>query len=769
MALYRFNDFTFDSLSGELASNNQQQRLEPSIARLLCFFLDNNNELLSRDRIIAEVWQGRIVSDDTINRAISILRQSLNPQQKTAYIKTVPKRGYKAMFTINEAAQQPLNAPEASPVVKPLTASDTTESNAGTTRHRSQPWFIAAISIAIVAIALLSLMNPDKPLSEPAPPAEPATQTVAVLPFLDVSGNTQKAYIGEGISDTIISALSAQQNLQVIARTSSFSIAQEQSSIAHIAATLGADFILEGSTQLEGDKLKVSARLIDVDTEIAVWASTISRSFSDLLSIQEDISHSVLIAVSGSILGTTETKYQPTFEAYNEMILGRHALNLQSTEAVLEAKVHFEKAIELDSGYALAYIMLANSLMELNRINPQTQEYNAQRYSSEAIHQLIDSAITLQPLLSEAHSLKGKLYMQSRQYELARLSLDRATAINPNNAMALADLAVLNIRQNKINQAVITAREALLLNPQDNKLHQLLANALWHNGRAEEAIAVIRDNIAINPRAANNYSLLSRWTLQMGNAFDAMKYAVKEWQLDPDNPSRHWAVCLMHIQVWDEQKAEACIAALLSIHPDFYEAKQYRFILHGDHDGAIELISKQVEAYPNALYYKLQLASRLVINQQWQEAIPILSDLYPNLLTQNPTITASNIWGATSFADALKSTGEVVQAERILHAVLDFVDKSRKLQDGGYTSGIDDVLALALLGNMQEALDRLESAIDEGWLFYSYVYFKMPVQPLAENQRFQQLKQRLENKAEKFQQQIANQLGSEIGFANKNG
>lgn len=767
LAIYQFNDFTFDSVSGELSKKEHQQRLEPNIARLLCFFLDNNHQLLSRDKIIEQVWQGRFVSDDTINRGISILRQALNPQDKAAFIKTVPKRGYQASFILKpdhspNTKEMPENTPEPAST-KPTSGDNRLYTNTGkrSTISKHALW----VALFLIAGVVLFRFTETTPLRA----AVSTPNTIAVLPFLDVSDNEQSTYLGEGISDTIISTLSARDNLQIIARTSSFSLDQQQYSIAEIADILGANYILEGSTQLDGEKLKVNARLIDADTQSAVWASSFSRSLSDLLSVQDDIAHSVLIAISGSVLGSVQSRYQPSFEAYNEMILGRHALNLQSHQGILQAKAYFEKAIELDNGYALAYIMLANSLLELNRINPQTQEYNARRYNRDDINGLIERALTLDPLLSEAHSLKGKLYLQTQQHELARLSLDKALMINPNNASALADLAQLNIYQNEINQAVITARRALLLNPQDSQLHQLLASSLWHNGRAEEAIAVIKDNITINPNAANNYSLLSRWTLQLGNAFDAMKYAVQEWRLDPANPSRHWAVCLMHIQVWDEQKAEACIAALLDRYPDYYEAKQYRYLLRNDRDGALALIREQVNTYPNAVYYKLQLANLLVINQQWQEGIAILASMYPNLMSPKPAITAGNIWAATSLGDALMSTGQTEQAKLILNASLDFVDKSRKLQDGGFTSGIDDVFALALLGNMKQALDRLESAIDNGWLFYSYMYFKMPDESLAQSARFQQLKLVLKSKAEKFQQQIAEQLGNDLGFETKKG
>lgn len=756
LAIYHFDNFRFDSISGELTTQDHQQRLEPAVARLLCFFLDNNNELLSRDIIIEVVWEGRVVSDDTLNRGISILRQTLNPNDKAAYIRTIPKRGYQSRFTLTNPQLHPSDEPDTPP------ATNTSKTISPKSLFLTNKAIFTSLLIIMVSVVTIFIL--DTADNAQLTKAATSSQSIAVLPFLDVSNNEANAYVGEGISDTIISTLSTQQNLQIIARTSSFSLDQSQLSIAEIASKLGANYILEGSTQLNDDKLKVNARLIDVETETAVWASSFSRSLNDVLKVQEDIAQSVLIAVSGSLLGLSNVRYQPTFEAYNQMILGRHALNLQSTPGLLTAKAHFEKAIELDTHYALAYVMLANCLQELNRINPQTQEYNSRQYSVEDIHKLIDTALTIQPLQSEAHSLKGKLYMQSRQFELAKSSLEKAMSINPNNAMALADLVRINLSQNEINLAVINARKALVLNPQDSKIQQLLASTLWHNGRAEEAIKVIEESIKVNPKAANNYSLLSRWTLQMGDAFKAMDYAVKEWDLDPDNPSRHWLVCLMHVQVWDEQKAHQCIDSLLAKHPDYYEAKQYRFILNGDHDGAIALIRKQVNAYPNAVYYKLQLASRLVINLQWQEGLTILAEMYPNLMSQKPIITAANIWGANSLGEALMMTGQTHQAELILSNLVDFIDKSRKLQDGGYTSGIDDVLALALLGDLQEALDRLEIAIDNGWLFYSYVYFKMPQKSLENSERFQALEQKLRRKAEAYQDKIARELGPDLGF-----
>ncbi len=753
---YRFGNWHFDNISGELKQGDKIVRLEPTVSRLLIYFLEHQNKLITRDELMENVWQGRIVSDDTINRAISLMRQALNTPNKNSIIKTIPKRGYTAQFPETDTIEQHSDVQHQN-----VTSSNTQSDNQTFLDHkaRNKIVFLSIFGILIVTAIFIGMQQKGSVTNTKNNPV------IAVLKFVDNSENENNNHIGSAISESIISMLSKQRNLRVVARTSSFSINQTEQSISNISEVLNAEFILEGSTQVFGTELRINARLIDVESETPIWSSTFYRLKEDIFSIQDDIAQSTLVAILGSLTKIDNPPYQPSFPAYQQVMLGQQSSSLHTKGGLQKAKEHYELAITLDPNYALAHVLLAKTLNQLNQISPVTQQYSGLLFSQQKIENLLIHAISLEPSLSEAYSLRGKIYLQENALDKAETSLQRSISLNPNNAEAYADLAKLNRRNNQIEQGIIFARKAVTLNPQDNQLNQLLAILLWRNGRAEEAVSVIKHIADIHPNAANNNSLLSRWYLQMGKGFEAMQYAVKEWELEPNNPDRHWGVCLMHVQIWDESSALKCIDTLLNSHPDYFEAKNWKTMILSENETSIDLSLKQIEEFPQARYYKLQLAQKINLAGNFKDTLSLLEPIYPELLTSTFEINARNIWGAWMLSHALMETEQVSQGNKVLNAILDFIAQSRVLKNGGYTTGVDDVVVHAILGNIDRAIEILEERVSNNWIFYSYAFFAMPAtKELAQDARFQMIKKQLQETMKIEQSKVKAQLGANIGY-----
>lgn len=762
LANYTFEQHRFDSTSGVITRGDAEIRLEPVIANLLSFFLANPDRVISRQELMEAVWTGKVVSDDTINRGISVLRQALNPENKTAFIRTIPKRGYEATFSDLKHIVGDEHIGAETNDAENLLDSSALEDSAQTESFPSKVrryWQVALSLLLVILVPALLVTT----LQEQQSDDKPVKVTVAVLPFENTSADSADAYLGEGISDTIISTLSKQSDLSVIAKTSSFALINQNLTISEIGERLGARYVLEGSTQISNGELRVNARLIDVSTQAQVWSSGFNGKASDIFSVQDDIAQSTLIAVVGATMGLEAAPYRPEFKAYQQVMLGQHAMADQSNTGYKKAVEHFSRAIELDQNYALAYVLLAEVRSLLNTTDPLIHKYDS-RDGAESVQDLLQTALQKEPLLSEGHALKGSLLLKQRKLDDAEAALDKALSIDPNNVEALADKARLHIERNQIESAILQARSAVKLDPQDSSLHQLLASTLWRHGRAEEALSIIRRNIENNPNASHNYTLLSRWSLQLGEVFDAMHYAVSEWQLEPDDASKHWAVCLMHIQTWNEDDGIRCINALLTKHPEFFEARHWRLLITGEPSESIRLIQSQVEEHPNVLYHKLQLAERYYVAEQWQSAINLLSPLYPELLSDSPQVNADSIWAARTLAAALVMTNEADQSRAIAEAGLRFIEQSRKLQAGGFTTGTGDVDFLVLLDRVPEAVARLREALDQGWVFYSYIFFKEPIAGLGDAEAFLKLGAQQQSRMQAVQARIASELGPDLGF-----
>ena len=752
MSVYEFGSIRFNSDNGELITAEGSKHLEPTVANLLVFFLENTERVLSRDEIMEAVWTGKVVSDDTINRAVSLLRNALDPRNKSSYIKTVPKRGYEVSFPASDVGSARL----ASSGIEGERGHEKT--SPARTNYSALKIVSILLMIVIVGAALTTIQLYDT-LDD-----EEDSVTVAVLPFLVVGDDPEQQYLGEGISDTIIATMSKQKELSVISKTSSFAVSQANQTITQIGEVLGADHILEGSAQVSNDQIRVNARLVEVKTQTQIWSSTFSGKTEEIFSMQDGIAQSALIAIVGSLMGLEHKTYRPDFKAYQQVMLGQHAMASDSTKGKSAAIKHFRRAIAMDEQYALAYVLLAKVYNRLNQTNPLLHEYQEKRYADSEILDLLNTALQKSPILSEAHAFKGKLHLQNRNYELAEISLTQALQLDPNSAEALADQATLLLEQNKVHEAVSVVRKAIEHDPQNSSLRQLLARALWRNGRAEEAIAVIKENIARNPDAQNNFALLSRWSLQLGDIPQAMRYGVDEWRLEPSNVNKHWNLCLIHAQAWDEQEALRCIDALLQRHPDYYEAQHWKFFIEGAFDDDLALVEQQVAANPDVLYHKLQLAEAYLRSGLPEPSIAILRPLFPELLTTPPEVNAANIWAARMLVNAKIEKDEQERALEFANAGLKFIEQSRKLQDGGFSSGVEDVTLLALIGKTEAALDILEDTVTKGWVFYSYFFFKDPPSKLAESERFEAIKEVQQNRMTSIQQRIRAELGSNIGY-----
>ncbi|WP_395342602.1 tetratricopeptide repeat protein [Ningiella sp. W23] len=708
--IVKFARWEFDQESGELVSSEHIKRLEPIVAKLLSYLLVNQNRVVRRDELIEHVWENRIVSDDPINRSISILRQTLSPENKQAYIQTVPRRGYITNFG------------DVSVVVKRQrkSANDKNGAKSFSLAQKRYLAFLFLLPLSLLAFFMLALNEKETSVEKKGIPR------VAVLPFSDLSKDNNYDYLAKGVSDTIIHIIGRVDGIEVTASTSSFSYQNSNKSIAQIARELDVEFVVEGSIQPSNDKLRVITRLVQVDTESEIWTSNITRNLSNIFSIQDEIANALVVSMKGTVLKGGQS-YQPQFETYELLLRGISYANKMTDASRERALDLFKQAIENEPDYALPYVHMARILHQQFTTNTYAHAYPNTEKSAliNEAKALLSKAINLDPFSSEAHNLQGLMDVFNADNKKAIESFERAIELNPNNSKAFADYADLLNKEGRTEDALRQARRAYALDPNSSQISYSLATILWTLGRLEEAIQVIKKNIEKYPSAVNNHSLLSRWYLQKGEPAQSVMYAIKERELDPNNPNRHWLVCLGYYQIWDEQSAHECSRELLTTFPDYYEANKW---LHmKEFEKVYQIISEQIAIYPNSPYYRLQLADVLQYKERPQEVLDLLKPYFSHLFAETPTVSDWDLWAIRLIAQAWKQKGETTRANTLLSHGVEHIDKSRQFMGGGFSSGIDDVYFLILLDKHQEALRRLKLAIDSRWSFYSY---SLPYDPI---------------------------------------
>src|SRR5208282_3853963 len=304
-------------------------------------------------------------------------------------------------------------------------------------------------------------------------------RSVAVLPFVDMSEKKDQEYFSDGLSEELIDMLTKVPDLRVPARTSSFYFKGKQATIADIARTLGVSHVLEGSVRQSGDTLRVTAQLIRVDNGYDVWSETYDRKLDDIFKIQDEIAAAVVAALKVQLNGgSTAVRGHGTSNpgAYGAYLLGRQYYSQSTIATWRQAIEAYQKAIDLDPRYADAYAELAVS-----------EYFLAENTGEVALWKLAEQtaqkAIDLEPLLTTGYSVRGTLrYLHRYDWVGAESDFRQALALEPTNNRALSHYGKLLSYVGRTEEATAMLRKAIEQDPLQYADWQNLGIALAKSG-----------------------------------------------------------------------------------------------------------------------------------------------------------------------------------------------------------------------------------------------------------------------------------------------
>jgi TolB-like protein/DNA-binding SARP family transcriptional activator len=347
----------------------------------------------------------------------------------------------------------------------------------GTEKQKADPLYLSAL-------ASLGQSVPSKLM------AAPAKDSIAVLPFVNMSGNSEQEFFTDGLTEDIITDLSNAPGLFVIARNSTFAYKGKPADVRQIAHDLGVKYILEGSARRSEKRLRINVQLSDAaEGGNHVWAERFDRELDDIFEVQDEVTRRVVDAIAGK-LGTNSIpeRYRPaSLEAYDLCVRSRNQWAV-SKSANDEARSHLERAIALDPNYCEAHWQLANSLIFGWLIWGDPQEPNRRKALA-----LAQRAAEIAPNDSVAHSTLGYILLYERRWDDAELQYDAALRLNPNNADALADIAYFYVMNGKPKEAVKAAAKALRLNPRPpGWYYWITGTAQVANGQYDNAVVTLR-------------------------------------------------------------------------------------------------------------------------------------------------------------------------------------------------------------------------------------------------------------------------------------
>jgi len=290
-ARIKIGEWLVDPTAGQITRGIELERVEARTMRLLVYLAERPGPVVSIDELLKEVWSGVIVTSDSVYQAVTSLRRALgdDPRQP-AYIATVPRLGYRMVASVSVPASAETPA--------------TTTPATSTPRKRWRvPMRIGAAAIAIaVPVAYHYYWKPSEPAHSAASVMlAPATQSVAVVPFLDLTAGMTHEYLADGITEEVIGRLSTLPNMHVVAPTTSFYIQGKPIAVTDIAKNLGVTYVMDGSVRKSGSTLRVAVRLSRGVDGYVVWSASYDRRLGDMLSLQREIAIEIAKALNASL------------------------------------------------------------------------------------------------------------------------------------------------------------------------------------------------------------------------------------------------------------------------------------------------------------------------------------------------------------------------------------------------------------------------------------------------------------------------------------
>jgi adenylate cyclase len=548
-----FERFILDLDRGSLLRDGNEIALRPKTFAILRYLSENCARLVSKDELFAAVWPNLAVTDDTLVQSIGELRRALG-DDGPRLIRTVPRRGYRfdsdvsvvatpgrssaeaalAVPTLNDAA-----APAEPDAVAPPLPRHVISARSGLRIGRT-----ASITLAVLLAAVLSggglatvwklpalLGYVDHPKTQR--PTIGTTPTIAILPFLNQSDDPARSYFADGLTQDIISALGRFSELTVMSWNAVSPYRGKPESPGEIAHGLGVRYQLEGSVRQTGNRVRVSAQLVDADGRV-LWSARFDEALVDVFALQDKITTQIAgaLAIQVAQVEQRHASDRPTesLEAYDYVLRARPALQRPTRANNVEARAFLRHAIQLDPNYAAAYAGLADTY----HIAVSMGWAESPTDSLGRAEEMANKALSIDDSDVRAHIVLGRIHIFYHRYEQAMAELDRAVTINPNNADGLAGRGNTLMWLGQTDAAIETLEAAQRIDPNMNAVDRFaLSLAYYLKLRYDAAIEQAELNLRGTAGANFSRDVLAAAYAQNNQPEDAARVVAMIHRVDP--------------------------------------------------------------------------------------------------------------------------------------------------------------------------------------------------------------------------------------------
>jgi len=572
--------------------------------------------------------------------------------------------------------------------------------------------------------------------------------SIAVLPFADLSEDSSQGYFSDGIAEEILNVLAKVKGLHVAARTSSFAFRKPDKDIREIGRLLNVGTVLEGSIRKSGDRIRLTAQLINVEDGYHIWSNSYDRELDDVFAIQDEVASAIATALVDSFAGLEQkpearSRDLAAFEAYRT---GRLHWWRRSPDELQKAITLFAKALEHDPAFAPAYAAMADSWLLLAMYGNLTN-----MKATERAMPMIEKALEIDPGSSEGFAALGLARWQIGQKDAAESALRQAIKLNDDYIPAYLWLGGLLGEIGRLPEQNQILQQAMAIDPLNEMLAINFAGNLSSRGDYAAAIDLLKGLIALRPDSATLLRIISGHAMGNGDLVGAWRYASQSYELEPDSP----VVINVLAKAWGNlgavDKAEQLLLDGLQVaNENSGLRKNYFFLLleQGRLEKAERLLTEQygdsVEDLPDQIqqFYYFQMSMISLVAGDKQRAMNLLEEAIQDESEQD--WSGDQIFFATLSSALQLDVGNSELAEQRLTFAERAVRRAR-------LNGLDNADIYytessihALRGDSLEALESLQAAYERGFRGVWMLEIDLRLDSLRQEPQFVAIKQQIE-------------------------
>jgi TolB-like protein/DNA-binding winged helix-turn-helix (wHTH) protein/Tfp pilus assembly protein PilF len=740
VALYQAGDLTIDIGRQRVLRGEQEIPLPKLSFDLLLALVRAAPNVASVDALMDEVWANVVVSPETLSQRIKLLREALDDDSRNPrYIASLRSRGYRFI----------------PPVVRHPSSAEVgagqeiaTEVPAATSAALGRRVLVVvAALLALGAIGTVLLL--DDARREGANSVEVSAQstlparTVAVLPFHDLGNEGDSALIAFGLAEGLLHRLASMRDLTLIARTSSFAAAESNRDAKEIGRRLDARYLIEGSVQRSGSRMRITAQLIDAQTAAHIWSLRFDRTIDDIFAVEDEITQNVAQALQVTLTETRHPYMRFGTDAYLALMQGRALLASNKRADAEEAIKRFQRAIELAPDFAVAYVDLANAYVFKAHLSTIYLS-GPNREAIERSRPLAAKALQLDGTLGEAYVLRG--FIKSFDGDLAGAEADyrRGLELAPSYGLAYEQFTeFLEVEMLRFDEALAAIDRARIVDPLRPRTHYVKGRMLAGAGSFVEAETLYLRALEIAPDYYPALLRLGEIRREQGQFAEAIRLAERALAIEPAVQWVPFTLSEFYLDIGDVDAVRAALAD---------QTDDFQWLSVCTLEGKVDRVVAALEEQPNAdingpfddEFYSFALRDAALSSGRPAKPREVLSARWDRVRSRPPSAEA---WGTRiAFAQFQLASGNRSEAQRLARDLL-------QIDDPHAAHGIHYAkpYAYLLLDDKEAAIRALEENVERGYVKrWWYTFEREPTlrSALGADPRFQSLAARVREHAD---------------------